>query len=155
MVSRRVLEIAVAAATGFFGAAIAFSSMGDGVSWGRGGVGPGTFPFIAGVLIVAGSLYNLARGALHEGPPMIGAREARRWASLFFPAAIFVAAIPFLGLHVAAGAYVFATLAIQHRRPVARSALAAIVTAASLYAVFDWLFQVSLPHGALGAAAGF
>jgi Tripartite tricarboxylate transporter TctB family len=155
VLSRRVLEVAVAALTGAFGAAIALSSVGDGVSWGRAGVGAGTFPFIAGLLIVAGSLYNLVHGALHAGAPMIGWREARRWSSLFLPAAAFVAAIPFLGLHVAAGAYVFGTLAIQRRQPIVRSTAIAIVTGVAIFAVFDWAFQVTLPRGMLGAAMGY
>jgi hypothetical protein len=155
VLSRRSLEVCVAALTGAFGAAIAYSSLDDGVGWTGAGVGAGTFPFITGLLIALGSLYNLAQGALHAGPPMLGRRELARLGSLFLPALAFVAAIPLLGMHVAAAAYVFGTLAIQRRQPVARSAAFALVTAAVLYAVFDWMFQVSMPRGLLGAALGY
>jgi hypothetical protein len=155
LLSRRSLEVAIAALTGAFGAAIAISSMDDGVGWTGSGVGAGTFPFATGVIIAGASLYNLAQGALHAGPAMIGWREARRWAGLFVPAMAFVAAIPILGMHAAAAAYVFGTLALQRRQPWARSALTALATAAALYGIFDWMFQVSLPRGLLGAALGF
>jgi hypothetical protein len=155
MLSRRSLEVAVAGLTAAFGAAIAISSLDDGVGWTGAGVGAGTFPFITGLLIAGGSLYNLVQGALRAGPPMIGWREAKRLSSLFVPAVAFVAAIPILGMHGAAAAYVLATLAIQRRQPVVRSALIALATAAALFLVFDWMFQVSLPRGVLGTALGY
>jgi hypothetical protein len=155
MLSRRSLEVATAALTGAFGAAIAISSIDDGLGWTGGGVGAGTFPFIAGLLIAFGSLYNLVQGALERGPPLLGWSEAKRWFSLFVPAMAFVAAIPILGMHVAAAAYVFGTLAIQRRQPAARSTLIALATAAALYATFDWMFQVSLPRGILGTAIAY
>jgi hypothetical protein len=155
MLSQRSLEVATAALAGTFGAAIAISSLDNGVGWTSAGVGAGTFPFITGLLIVGGSLYNLVHGALHAGPPVLGRRQAARLGSLFLPALAFVAAIPILGLHVAAAAYMFGTLAIPRRRPLARAALIALATAAALYAVFDWMFQVTLPRGLLGAALGY
>jgi hypothetical protein len=155
MLSRRSLEVATALACGAFGAAIAVSSFADGLGWTGAGVGAGTFPFVTGLLIAAGSLYNLVEGALQPGRPMIGRSEALRWCSLFLPAMAFVGAIPILGMHAAAAAYVLGTLAIQRRQPVARSALIAVATAAVLYGVFDWMFQVSLPRGILGTALGY
>jgi hypothetical protein len=155
MLSRRSLEVATAALTGAFGTAIAVSSVDNGVGWASTGVGAGTFPFITGLLIVGGSLYNLVRGALHAGPPMLGRREATRLCSLFLPALAFVAAIPLLGMHIAAGAYIFGTLAFHRRHSLARAALIALVTAAALFGVFDWMFQVTLPRGILGTALGY
>jgi hypothetical protein len=38
---------------------------------------------------------------------------------------------------------------------VVRSAVTAAATALALYVVFERMFQVSLPHGALAAALGF
>jgi hypothetical protein len=155
MLSRRTLEVTTAALTGTFGAAVVVSSIDSGVTWSRAGVGPGTFPLLAGILIVAASLFNLMSGALRAGMPMLGSRELRKLASLFLPAAAFVAAIPLLGLHVAAAAYVFGALALQRRLPVVRSLLAALGAAAALYGTFDVLFQLSLPRGALGGFLGF
>ncbi|MET4068728.1 hypothetical protein ABID58_003526 [Bradyrhizobium sp. S3.2.6] len=160
MISRRALELATAILTGGFGVAVVVQSLDNGIGWSSAGVDSGTFPFLTGVIIVAGSLYNLARGVvpgatLASVPIAITSIELRRLAGLFVPAAIFVAAIPLLGMYLASAIYVFAVLAIPRHQSVLRSAIAAAATALALYVVFERMFQVSLPHGALAAAFGF
>jgi hypothetical protein len=39
--------------------------------------------------------------------------------------------------------------------PFWRASCFAAVTGVSLYVIFDWIFQVTLPRGALGSALGF
>ena len=160
MISRRALEFATAVLTGGFGVAVLVQSLDNGIGWSSEGVDAGTFPFLTGIIIVAGSLYNLARGvmpaaSLASVPIAITSLELRRLAGLFVPAAIFVAAIPLLGMYVASAAYVFAVLAIPRHQSVPRSLAMAAATALALYVVFERMFQVSLPHGALAAAFGF
>ena len=86
---------------------------------------------------------------------VIGWGDLKKLAALFLPAVIFVAAIPLLGMHVASAIYIFAVLVPQHHVSVARALVIAGVTAVSLYVMFDWAFQVTLPRGLLGAALGF
>jgi len=160
MISRRALELATAILTGSFGVAVAVQSLDNGIGWSSEGVESGTFPFLTGIIIVAGSLYNLVRGAvpaasLANVPTAITSIELRRLAGLFVPAAIFVATIPLLGMYIASAAYVFAVLAIPRHQSVVRSVVTAAATALALYVVFERMFQVSLPHGALAAALGF
>ncbi|QQN61348.1 tripartite tricarboxylate transporter TctB family protein [Bradyrhizobium diazoefficiens] len=159
MISRRALELATAVLTGSFGGAVVVQSLDNGIGWSSAGVDSGTFPFLTGIIIVAGSLYNLGRGvvpaaSLASVPIAITSIELRRLAGLFVPAAIFVAAIPLLGMYVASAAYVFAVLAIPRHQSVVRAAVTAAATALALYVVFERMFQVSLPHGALAAAFG-
>ena len=159
MISRRALELATAVLTGSFGVAVVVQSLDNGIGWSSAGVESGTFPFLTGIIIVAGSLYNLARGlapvaSLASVPVAITSIELRRLAGLFVPAAIFVATIPLLGMYIASAAYIFAVLAIPRHQSVLRSAMTAAATALALYIVFERMFQVSLPHGALAAALG-
>jgi hypothetical protein len=58
-------------------------------------------------------------------------------------------------MHVASALYMFGTLVIQNRIPVLRAAAASVAVAVALYVLFDYLFQVSLPVGVLGASLGF
>jgi hypothetical protein len=160
MISRRALEISTAALTGIFGVAVVVSSIDNGIGWSRAGVDAGTFPFLTGSIIVLGSLYNLAYGALGRGTlarvtVAVTRSEFGRLAGLFVPAAIFVAAIPILGIYLASAGYVFAALALSKRQPLLHAIAIAMVTPVSLYFVFERLFQVSLPHGALAAAFGY
>ncbi|MCP3465605.1 tripartite tricarboxylate transporter TctB family protein [Bradyrhizobium sp. CCGUVB23] len=160
MISRRALELSTAILTGSFGAAVVVSSLDNGIGWSSAGVDAGTFPFLTGVIIVLGSLYNLGRGALPAAtlasvPVAITPTELRRLASLFVPAAIFVAAIPLLGMYLASAIYIFAVLAIPRHQSMPRALAMAAATALALYVVFERMFQVTLPHGALAAAFGF
>jgi hypothetical protein len=160
MISRRALEIVTAALTGIFGVAVVVSSIDNGIGWSSAGVDAGTFPFLTGVIVVLGSLYNLGQGALGRGTlarvtVAVTRAELGRLAGLFIPAAIFVAAIPVLGMYLASAGYVFAVLALPKRQSVLHALVIATVTPLVLYAVFERLFQVSLPHGAFAAAFGF
>ncbi|KRR18550.1 tripartite tricarboxylate transporter TctB [Bradyrhizobium lablabi] len=160
MISRRALEIAAAVLTGIFGVVVVVSSLDNGIGWSSAGVDAGTFPFLTGIIIVLGSLYNLGQGALGRGTLAIvrvavTPSELRRLAGLFVPAAIFVAVIPMVGMYLASAAYVFAVLALPRRRSVLSALVIAAATPLALYVVFERMFHVSLPHGALAAAFGF
>jgi len=160
MISRRVLELLTAVLTGSFGVAVLVSSLDNGIGWSSDGVDPGTFPFLTGIIIVLGSFYNLLRGVLPAAtlasvPIAITPLELRRLAGLFVPAAIFVAAIPLAGMYLAAAVYVFAVLAIPRHQSPLRALGTSAATALALYVVFERMFQVTLPHGALAAALGF
>lgn len=154
MITRRSLEIATALVTGAFGVAILASSLRLGVGWGK-AVGTGTFPAIAGAFLVAGSAWNLVRGARVAGPVLLDAPRLRKVAAMFLPAAGFVALIPLAGLHAAAGIYVFAVVAAHRRLRLWQAAALGLATPFVLYSVFDWTFQVALLRGLLGDAVGY
>ncbi|KRR03022.1 tripartite tricarboxylate transporter TctB family protein [Bradyrhizobium valentinum] len=160
MISRRALEIATAALTGIFGVVVVVSSIDNGIGWSSAGVDAGTFPFLTGIIIVLGSLYNMGQGALGRGTlamvrVAVTPSELRRLAGLFVPAAIFVAVIPIVGMYLASAGYVFAVLALPKQQSVFRAIAIAVATPLALYVVFERMFQVSLPRGALAAAFGF
>jgi len=151
VISRRSLEAATAILTGAFGATVMVSSLDNGIAWTSSGVESGTFPFITGTIIVAASLCNLVRGWLRATGIVVTRDGLRRSAALFLPAAVYVALIPLLGMYVASAGYLFATLRFQSGLKSVRSVLIAVVAAVALYLVFERAFQVSLPHGWLGA----
>ena len=155
MISRRTLELATAALTGGFGITVVASSIDNGIGWSSAGVDAGTFPFVTGAVITLGSLYNLGRGALAGTDIAISGINLGRLAALFIPATIFIAAIPLIGMYLAAAGYVFGALALPRHRPLLQSSAMAAATPLALYVVFERLFQVTLPHGALAAAFGY
>ncbi len=155
MVSRRSLETATALLTGAFGAAVVVSSYGNGIGWSSAGVDPGTFPFLVGLIILIGSIFNLAQGWLQAREVVLRPSELKRLGMLFIPAAVYVGIIPLIGIYAASAAYVFGALAWHRRGAFTFSGLAAIGTAVALYLIFELMFQISLPRGLLGDALGF
>jgi hypothetical protein len=155
MISRRALEFATATLTGVFGAAVVISSIDNGIGWSTAGVDAGTFPFLTGVIVLVGSLWNLARGWLQSWDVAVSSSDVRRVIALFAPAVVFVGAIPLIGVYLASGCYMLGTLVLLHHLSLQRSLLIATATPLALYLVFERMFQVSLPHGALGDVIGF
>ena len=155
MISRRSLETVTALLTGAFGAAVVISSRDNGVGWSAAGVDAGTFPFIVGLIILGGSIFNLATGWPRNDYPVLRTAELKRLGGLFVPAGMFVGMIPLAGMVVASAGYVFAALVWHKKSAPVFAAVVAISTAAALYLVFELAFQVSLPRGVLGTALGF
>jgi hypothetical protein len=155
MVSGRSLEAGTALLTAAFGMAVVVSSLDNGIGWSAAGVDAGTFPFVVGLIIVSGSLFNLAQGWLHAREIVLRSSELKRVAMLFVPAAVYVAVIPLIGIYLASAIYVFGALARHKRGAFVFSGLAAIVSAVALYLIFELTFQISLPRGLLGSALGY
>jgi hypothetical protein len=155
MISGRSLEAATALLTGAFGAAVVVSSLDNGIGWSAAGVDAGTFPFIVGLVILSGSLFNLVRGWLQARDVILRPSELKRLGLLFIPAVVYVGVIPLTGMYLASAFYVFGALAWHKRGSLVFSALAGIVTAVALYLIFELTFQISLPRGALGDFIGF
>ena len=155
MISGRGLETATALLTGAFGAAVVVDSLDNGIGWSVAGVESGTFPFIVGLIILSGSVFNLAQGWLQARDIVLRPSELKRLGILFIPAAIYVGLIPLTGMYLASAGYVFGALAWHKRGSFIFSAVAGIGTAVALYLIFELTFQVSLPRGALGDVLGF
>lgn len=155
MISGRSLETATALLTGAFGAAVVVSSLDNGIGWSAAGVDAGTFPFTVGLIIVAGSVFNLVQGWLHARAIVLRPSEFRRLGLFFIPAVVFVGLIPLTGIYLASAGYVFGALAARKRDTFVFSAVAATGTALALYLIFELTFQISLPRGLLGGVIGF
>ena len=155
MVSGRSLEAGTALITGAFGAAVVISSLDNGIGWSAAGVDAGTFPFIVGLIILSGSIFNLVQGWLQARDVILRPSELKRLAALFVPAVIYVGVIPLIGMYVASALYVFGALAWHKRGAFLFAGISAIATALALYLIFELTFQISLPRGALGDALGF
>ena len=155
MVSGRSLEAATALITGAFGAAVVVSSLDNGIGWSAAGVESGTFPFIVGLIILSGSIFNLVQGWLQAREIVLRPSELKRLGMLFIPAAVYVGVIPLIGIYLASAAYVFGALAWHKKGAFIFSGLAAIGTALALYLIFELMFQISLPRGLLADALGY
>jgi Tripartite tricarboxylate transporter TctB family len=155
MISARALELATAVLTGSFGVAVVVSSLDNGIGWSTAGVDAGTFPFLIGLVISLGSVVNLVRGFLQSHEITVSWLAFRRLTGLFVPAAVFIALIPLLGMYLASGGYMFASLVLKSRDALVRAVIISLATPLALYLVFERLFQVDLPHGALAATFGF
>jgi putative tricarboxylic transport membrane protein len=164
---RGVRTAAVEAATSLLLAGIGAAAMWDsrrlGAGWGAEGPQSGYFPFWIGLVLLAASLGNLALAFCARG----GAAAAKgdglfvTWPqlrlvlSVLLPTAVYVAAIPFIGLYVASAVLVawFMIRLGGFRWWVA--AASGLATALVAFVVFEEWFLVALPKGPAEAWLGY
>lgn len=148
--AHKTLEAGMALLIGAFGAVVIFGSVKAGINWGAEGPRAGFFPFYVGIAIVVSSLINLWHAQRDDDRRLFAEwGQLRQVMSVVVPTAIYVGAMPFIGLYVASTVFIawfmrwlggyrwLTTLAVAIGMPV--------VT----YLVFERWFLVPLPKGPL------
>ncbi|WP_144299499.1 tripartite tricarboxylate transporter TctB family protein [Elioraea rosea] len=127
-----------------------------GAGWSEDGPRSGYFPFWIGLILLAASLWQLV-GALGI-PRRLGfatREELGRVASVLVPAALQVAAMPFVGLYVSSALLItwFMTRLGSFAIPVAAATGVAVAIVA--FVVFEIWFLVALPKGPIEQWLGY
>jgi hypothetical protein len=154
---RFVMEAAVAAVTGAFGAAVIYGSIEAGAGWTDMGPDAGYFPFYLGVLIIFGSVVNFFLAfTKHRGGGEIFIDWARFKVVLGFllPVAAFTVVSTFLGLYVGTALYIAGMVVFQGRYRWWAGLAAGIGVALFFFVVFEIGFKVPLLKGPLEAFLG-
>ncbi len=148
--AHKTLEAAMALLIGAFGLVVIFGSVKAGINWGAEGPRAGFFPFYVGIAIVVASVINLWNAQRDDDGRLFAEwGQLRQVMSVVVPTAIYVGAMPFIGLYVASTVFIawfmrwlggyrwLTTIAVAVGMPV--------VT----YLVFERWFLVPLPKGPL------
>ena len=146
--SHRAVEIGTAIAMMAFGAIVIYGSLKVGIGWGPEGPKAGFFPFYLGVVIIAASVINLI-AAWSQDPRKIFAEWAQlmQVLSVVIPTAIYVCAIPFVGIYVSSLLLIAAFMMWFGRYNIAFSAAISIGVVVTIYLMFEKWFLVPLPKG--------
>ncbi|QDA36989.1 tripartite tricarboxylate transporter TctB family protein (plasmid) [Paracoccus liaowanqingii] len=167
-VKRYHAEIGTALVTGGLGVAAILGAAQLGVGWSDHGPQAGYFPFWVAIVLIAGSLWNLARAVLAhrqaartpadplDDPedPFLPAANLRRIAVFFGAMTAFVLGTLVMGIYVAATAYIGWSAWKQggFRLWVGLGLGAAF--AVTLYAIFEMIFQIPLLKGPIEPLLG-
>jgi hypothetical protein len=150
----RTAEISVALFTLFLGALVAFDSYRLGAGWAFDGPQPGYFPFYIGLIVCFGSLVNLALAITEKLPqPTLFVEWARlkQVMAMLMPAALFVVAIPLIGIYVAATVYLAAFMIWIGRYAWYKGVAVGLGVSVFFFLMFEVWFKVPLPRGAYNA----
>ena len=146
--SHRAVECGVAVAMIAFGGLVIFGSLKVGIGWGAEGPKAGFFPFYLGVAIIAASVINLiaawsqdSRRIFAEWPQLM------QVLSVVIPTAIYVSAIPFVGIYASSLLLIAAFMMWFGRYSAVFSAAVAIGVVVATYLMFEKWFLVPLPKG--------
>ncbi|ABD08125.1 conserved hypothetical protein [Rhodopseudomonas palustris HaA2] len=148
--SHKLVEAGVALLIGIVGIVVIIGSIRAGIGWGAEGPRAGFFPFYIGLFIVLSSAINLI-SALRARNHHLFAEwgQLGHVMSVLIPSALFVGAMPFIGLYVSSALFIgwFMRWLGKYRwlTVVAVAIGAPVVT----YLVFERWFLVPLPKGPL------
>jgi len=154
----RAVEALVALATIAFAALIIVGSLEAGIDWGAEGPKAGFFPFYLGLVILAASVVNLAQAFTASGSrggPFASWRQLGQVLSVALPTAIYVAAIPYIGIYVASALLIALFMVWLGRYGVRHVAPIALGVPLVTFLIFEKWFVVALPKGPLESALGF
>lgn len=156
-ISTRAAELGVAALfAAVAGLAIA-DSLRIGAGWSEDGPRSGYFPFWVGLILLLAALWQLAAalGMRARDRTFATREELKRVASVFIPAALHVAVMPFIGLYVASALLVAWFMVRLGDFRLVTAAASGIATAVVAFVVFEIWFLVSLPKGPLETWLGY
>jgi putative tricarboxylic transport membrane protein len=148
--SHKMVEAGVTLLVGLFGVIVIFGSIKAGINWGAEGPRAGFFPFYIGLFILISTAINLWNLFREEKDGLFAEwHQLRQVLSVVIPTAIYVAAIPFIGLYVAST--IFIAYFMRRLGKYGWLIIAAIAIGMPLvtYIVFEKWFLVPLPKGPL------
>ena len=98
----KTVEAGVTLLIALFGVIVIIGSVKAGINWGAEGPRAGFFPFYVGIAIVVASAVNLWNGLREDDTGLFAEwGQLRQVMSVVMPTAIYVGAMPFIGLYVA------------------------------------------------------
>ncbi|WP_020573202.1 tripartite tricarboxylate transporter TctB family protein [Actinopolymorpha alba] len=128
-----------------------YTGLAFGMAWRTpsGGIGPGFFPRIIGVVAFVVCLVALVRGGSGSTEGADSVRHPKAFALVAVGLVGFFVLLTTLGALVAASAFLVGTLTLFNRRSVVPNIALGIGIPLALYALFDLLLNAKLPTGLL------
>jgi putative tricarboxylic transport membrane protein len=153
--THRGVDMVVAILIIALGGLVMYDSYQVGIGW-ESGPQSGYFPFYIGVLMTLASVVTLVQATVGGSTEtFVDWSSFKRVLTVFVPAALFVAAIPYLGIYVAGALFIAAFMTIVGKYPVWKG----LAVGPALSVVFFWIFQkwflIQLPIGPLERALGY
>ncbi|HEY6073988.1 MAG TPA: tripartite tricarboxylate transporter TctB family protein [Anaerolineales bacterium] len=155
--SHRGVEIGVAVAMAILALIGIYGSIKVGIGWGAEGPRAGFFPFYVSLAVLISCAVNLVKVILSTNDGALFAEwgQIRQVLAVVVPTAIYVAAIPFLGIYVASALLVIAFMKWLGKYNWLMSIAVGVVVPILTFLMFEVWFLVPLPKGPLENFLGY
>ncbi|MEO8278397.1 MAG: tripartite tricarboxylate transporter TctB family protein [Ideonella sp.] len=123
-----------------------------GAGWAEDGPGSGYFPFYIGLIIcisAIGIFYQAVASKSRDTGVFVDREQLGRVLSVLLPACVFVLAIVFVGIYVAAAVYITLFMIILGKYSKAKSVILGVAVSAFFFVMFEVWFKVPLFKGSL------
>jgi putative tricarboxylic transport membrane protein len=155
--SHRGVEIGVAIAMAILALIGIYGSIKVGIGWGAEGPRAGFFPFYVSLAVLISCAVNLAKvvASADDGQLFAEWGQIRQVLAVVVPTAIYVAAIPFLGIYVASALLIIAFMKWLGKYNWLMSIAVGVVVPILTFLMFEVWFLVPLPKGPLENFLGY
>jgi hypothetical protein len=155
--SHRGVEIGVAVAMAVLALVGIYGSIKVGIGWGAEGPQAGFFPFYVSLAVVISCAVNLAKILMSPDDGALFAEwgQIRQVLAVVVPTAIYVAAIPYLGIYVSSALLITAFMMWLGNYNWLVAAAVGIVVPVLTFLMFEVWFLVPLPKGPVENLLGF
>jgi hypothetical protein len=152
----RTVEIVVALLFLSVATVVMYDSYRLGAGWGVDGPETGYFPFYIALIMFVASGVNLVHASLRgSGLLFVGWEEFKRVLMVLLPTAVYVAAIPYIGIYAAAAVFIAYFMVVIGGHRITSAILAAAVVPIFFFLLFEVWFLVPLPKGPIETALGY
>ena len=152
VVSVRTMEIITALMFIVVGVVVMVGSLKLGAKWGSDGPESGYFPFYISLIILICSSVTLIQSirAKELADETFVEREPfRQVMAVLIPAALFVLGVQLIGIYVAGVVYITFFMVWLGKYAVWKALAVGLGVSIVLYMMFEYWFQIPLPHGSL------
>ena len=155
--SHRGVEIGVAVAMAILALIGIYGSIKVGIGWGAEGPRAGFFPFYVSLAVLISCAVNFTKILLSPDDGSLFAEwgQIRQVLAVVVPTAIYVAAIPFLGIYVASAFLIIAFMKWLGNYNWLMSIVVGVVVPILTFLMFEIWFLVPLPKGPLENLLGY
>ena len=152
-ISLRAMDIITALLFLAVGLIVMVGSLKLGASWGADGPEAGYFPFYISLIILLSSTVTLYQAAIvnrnKKKESFVDGEPLKQVMAVLLPAIVFVLGVLLIGIYVASALYIAIFMVWLGKYPVWKAVAVSVGVSAALYFMFEYWFQVPLPHGSL------
>ena len=151
VISVRGMDIITALLFIAVGLVVMVGSIKLGASWGSDGPEAGYFPFYITMIIIVSSSITLYQAAIvdrkKKKESFVDKESFKQVMAVLLPALVFILGVQLIGIYVSSVIYIAIFMVWLGKYPVWKAIAVSVGVSATLYLMFEYWFQVPLPHG--------
>jgi hypothetical protein len=150
-ISVRAMDIITAIVFIAIGLTVMVGSLKLGASWGADGPEAGYFPFYISLIILLSSTVTLYQAAIvnkkKKTESFVDSEPLKQILAVLLPAIVFVLGVQLIGIYVSSALYIAIFMVWLGKYPIWKAVAVSVGVSVALYLMFEFWFQVPLPHG--------
>jgi hypothetical protein len=151
VISVRAMDVITSILFLAVGLTVMIGSLKLGASWGADGPEAGYFPFYISLIIMLSSTVTLYQAAIvnkkKKTETFVEKEPFKQVMAVLLPAIVFVLGVQLIGIYVSSAIYIAIFMVWLGKYPIWKAVAVSIGVSAALYLMFEFWFQVPLPHG--------